>query len=313
VSVSDIFSGLHNFLNGYALQVAMPTTIDVEFSHLGDKEIAGQSAGVLVLERDGNGGSRYAYRALERRLPLLAARSELVINHALTDAASLNECLIASRSALPGVGPVSHAFIAEKGPNLPIEVRVLIEPTRPELGTLKLTLDPHPLFASWFKRTHGGSGTLSHHDLADLLLDNAETLEDANVANVFIAIRASKSVEHAEDLGDATASTVVTRSVKGKEGAPLRIPRRIVANVPVFVGAWEPGAEPKVRAEFSVRAVPTDDGAPMFRVQWGNLGDVYAKGVLDVVKALRAQLASTLVLRGVPNVEHYDAPSAAKL
>lgn len=84
MSVSDIFSGLHNFLNSYAASVAAPPAFDVEFSSLGDKELAGQVAGVLVLERDGNGGSKYAYRALERRLPLLAARSELVISHALT-------------------------------------------------------------------------------------------------------------------------------------------------------------------------------------------------------------------------------------
>lgn len=269
----------------------------------------GTEAGRFLLKRDANGGFTYEWKSVPADIEEVEARAELRTDHSFTSLASLAEYLKEEAEASVFVhGEPFQALTAE----------AMLDEERPEIGSVSIGFARHPAWVRWNKVV--GDGTehedLSHVELADLLLDNAEDLEDPMLARVLARFRSSRTIEADADL-DTGESMGVKVTWSGGAGsnktAPVQVPRDFSANFPAFAGAWDPGAEPKHAARFRLRVIPPKgdkvDAAPTFRILWVNALDYEREAATAVHAVVREKTPTSIpCFQGTPKVRKLVMP-----
>ncbi len=282
----------------------LPYHLDV--NHPPQSPLAGHEAGRFMLRRDAAGGFVYEWKETPEVRALQLARRELVIAHAFGDLDSLALYLAEDEPRAVFVYP---SFAQ------PATVRAIDEAT-PEAGTLKLAVQRHPTFWRWWKALGQSEEIdLSHGDLADLLLDNAEDLVEPQIARVLSQFSAARTVSYTSNLG-ADGGTIVSVKWDGKAdsaGTPVSVPREIVVMIPPYIGAWVPGGDPALRAVLRLRVLPpeeSDSAEPQFRVRWANLHDweeAASHLLYDRVRERVGQIHA--VYLGTPDATKYVLPA----
>lgn len=257
------------------------------------------------------------------------ARAELVLGHAFSHLSSLADFLVGFSGALDGI-PVAEAYLSFVGGVA--NVHCLTNPDRPEEGRLGLVFDRHPAWHRWSRVgpgfAEGLHADLSHVQIADLLLDNAEDLDEPLIAKHLSSLRAARQVEYDANLSGGGSMGVKT--IFGLDRASeTQIPREFTARFPAFTGAWWPTgdeladvedadaagrtADPAFQARFRLRVMPPKDGAsPIFRLIWINARDYEHQARLALGARCREVLKDVArVYLGTPSVHRYILPKGA--
>lgn len=291
-------------------------------------QAAGARAGSYLLKRTER-GFEYAL-SKPPEFEVQEAQAELVLAHNFSHLSSLEDYL---RYVIVDLGlneaaiPVPQAFLEFE--EIVARCRCLPDPSHPEQGWLELCFDRHP---AWHRWAGAGSGfvegehvDLSHVQIADLLLDNAEDLDEPMIAQHLATLRAARQVEYDANLSGGGSMGVKT-SFGLDKATETRIPREFTARFPAFTGAWWPtgdeladAADPKVdpsfQARFRLRVMPPkNDGStgPIFRLIWTNALDFEHQARLALGARCREVLRDVAqVYLGRPSVHRYILPKGA--
>ncbi len=282
-------------------QAEMPHEIEVKYPDT--SPFAGTTAGRYLLERT-EAGSSYMWHPEARLTPQPEPEfAELVTHHRLGDVEDIVGWLDQRPDEVFVDVPVADAATI-----------VAVDQEQPQRGSVTVRVGRHPAWVRWARVAgYGDAKDITHEQLADLVLDNREDLEEPAVAQYLAAFRAVKSVEYDADLGDARSESVRV-TYKGRDGAQgdLSIPRCITAKLPAFTGAWPAGEEPRYVAEFRLRVLPpprgSDDPTPRFRILWVNAPDFELQAARGLVARVRELMGERKVFRGVPDCARFACP-----
>lgn len=250
---------------------------------------AGTLAGRYLLKRDAAGTLEYGFAPAKRSITPEPAFAELVQEHEFRDLESLHEYL-SRRGA-------EHSVFVHGEPFRPYEVESLDVDT-PEAGVVTMPVRRHPTWARWARVAGIGEHVdLTHEQLADLLIDNAEDLHDPMLARVVAQFRGARKVEYDANLEQSNA----------------QLPREFAASVPAFIGAWDPGSEPRHTAIYRLRVLaPKGESAtPMFRILWVNALDYEIAAAAALRERVLEMLTGHAVYIGKASSKHYISPRAA--
>ena len=283
-----------------------PTTIPVFYGP--GSPFEGHGVGHLVRHTNEEGHESYALERYPRGVDPEPQVAEHSFSHSFDDLDSLTEWVGEAISA----GGERSLFV-----ETPIFNRALVtclDEHRPELGKVHATIDRHPAWRRWSEGAGRGEHIdLTHLELADLLVDNVEDLDDPTIASIVKAFRAAKTVEYDADLDEVGAIGLRT-TWKGNSKADVSVPREFTASFPAFSGAWDPGAEPKFRAAFRLRLVPPkgEATAPTFRILWVNARE-YELSAARALKARVVELAEGVpVYLGRADAKHFAIPQSLR-
>lgn len=274
------------------------------------------------------------------------AQAELVIDHDFLHLSSLRDYLVVAPVG-PGAksssdGEYPQAFLRFND-DATATCICLPWPTHPEFGQAELGFDRHPAWHRWARVGTGfaagqqhvdlGIGfaagqhvDLSHVQIADLLLDNAEDLDEPMIAKHLSALRAARQVEYDANL-NAGGSMGVKTTFGLDRSTETVIPREFTARFPAFTGAWwptgdeladaaEPNVDPSFQARFRLRVMPPKgDGStgPIFRLIWTNALDFEHQARLALGARCREVLRDVAqVYLGRPSVHRYILPKGAQ-
>lgn len=303
-----LFQELRDFLPGLIDRLSMASKPEVHHVRYADgTESEGVHAGMMMLRVDRDGG--YYDWIPAPRPEAIPAMTEHVIAHHFDDLDSFAAYLLGSDDRA--------VFVRCVGDGDHIEAIAMNE-LEPEGGSLLLVAPRHPVFLKWRRAvTPAGIVDLSHSDLADLLLDNAEDLAQPVIAKMLAHFRAARSIEYAADLDTGSEMGVrVSWSGRGA-GDPkttdAKVPREFTAHLPAYTAIWEPGSESKHEAKFRLRVIPprgSDGGAqPTFRLSWTNLAEFELEAAQAVQEAIKASIGEDIsVYLGRPGAKHYVIP-----
>lgn len=269
----------------------------------------GEERGRFHLKRTDGGGSFYEWHPTDSDCEQKEAVSDFVETHHFESLGSLVAFLGSAQSA--------SLFVA----GAPFEekrVWAFIDSQHPERGKVSLTCARHPAWERWSEVAGKGDHVdLTHIQLADLLLDNAEDLDEPMIAKVLAQFRAARTVEYSgdHDTGAAMGVRVLWKGSAGAGGEGARatdvqVPREFTAKFPAFVGAWESGEEPDFNAKFRLRVIPPrgsgEDAAPKFRLLWVNARAYEMSASAAVEQAVRDAIGGKApVYLGSPHAERY--------
>jgi hypothetical protein len=110
------------------------------------------------------------------------------------------------------------------------------------------------------------------------------------------------------DNDETGGKTVGVKLVYGtKKEAQAEIPRRFGINVPVFRGAWEPGAEKYWVGKIALRVIPPkgDGVEPSFWMTFVDADDVLDRATDQLCQRVEDELTGVNVYRGTPSVVVY--------
>jgi len=304
--LSEVIEKVRGAIEAFA-QTKMPPSIDVKYP--ASSPMAGTAAGKLVLMRV-DGGSRYDWRPAPSldELPAFEAVAELVIKHSFTDLADFARYL----------EEASMMSVFARFTDFRASAVIAVDEANPQKGACNMVVRRHPAFSRWV----AGAGTgqhvdMSHRELAELVLDNREDLDQPELATHLAAFRACRSVTFDADYGDAGHESVKVqwKGSGGKEGptTDLSVPREFEAAFPAFTGAWSPGDEPRHVAIFRLRVLPPKgDDAPMFRITWINAADYELAASQALNERIKEVFGEDRVFAGSPESHRYVLPGKAK-
>jgi hypothetical protein len=296
----DLLIGLSNQLPFFGA----PNVIELKYPTWSN--LAGHEAGKLLLNKcDERIG--YEVFGLGKEPALLEKKAELFRNHSFVDLADMH-AFLRLIDLDPSVWVHGDTFDGQW-------VTALLDEEQPQHGIADAYVARHPTWSRW----HGEAGKgeyrdLEHVDIADLLIDNREDLEDPMLAKVVSAFRAAKTIQYDADLGDANTVgvKVAWKGSGGKKGAEseVSIPREFNAFLPAYSGPWTPGDEPRHKATFRLRVIPPDrndpEAEPIFRLRWHNALDFE----LEAKNALLARIGE--IFRGEPIIPVYSGKPDVK-
>jgi hypothetical protein len=299
--VQDLVSKLAGYVMPHEIKVV----------HGPDTPLNGVHAGRYLLRRN-CGDDRYEWDR-GPRVELQDAVSSLWVNHKFDDLQDL-------ASYISNEFKSSSVFVSVK--TKPDEVwrarAYAIDAGQPQLGQCVMDIHRHPRWRAWHGEVGAGiSMGMSHHQLADLVLDNREDLEQPELADHLAAFRSVRSVEYDADLGDGGHEGVKVqfKGSGGQQGASgnLPVPREIRAAIPAYTGPWNPGDEPKHLAIFRLRVMPPKgDGPPMFRIRWANAADYELEATHALIARVRVVMGDRPVYAGVPSSRRVIIPESSK-
>lgn len=299
--VSEIVTALQSFKD-QALKASMPTQIVVPYPP--GTPAAGVEAGRFLLRLE-SGDHHYQWEPAPLIQASTQAIAENIITHAFLDLESFVRWL-------PDAG--ASVFL-EAQPFSQAALRALNEGA-PERGAQTMLFQRHPSWLRWsFGAGQGAHKDLTHVQIADLLLDNAEDLTQKEIAKMFAVFRAARTVEYVgdHDTGAAMGVRVNWKGGSAAETVDAAVPREFTASIPAFTGAWAPGKEPHHEARFRVRVIPPrgegPDAQPKFRILWLDAQDFE----LDAAAALKDAVAKAFgskapVYLGTPHAQHFVMP-----
>lgn len=304
--LTDLIDAVKKLVGEWA-DLKRPATVEVV--HATSHPRAGQVAGHFVLSADEDGKSAYVWQRFDDgTVQQHAAQAELVVAHEFTDLASLVRYL---DQKVVDVGRArAKVFIGASPNSIDAVVTALLEEEHPERGALTLRFQRHPEWQRWMSRLCGGQHVdLTHEQLADLMLDGKEALGQPVLASQIAVFRAVKTFVHESDF-DTGATTGFRAEFAGKSGngtGKVDVPREFDATFPAFVGAWEPGAEPKHTAIFRLRVIPPKgaDTLPLFRLTCSNAPDYDQEARRALREAVAAQLVNHDVYAANPKVQRF--------
>lgn len=288
--------------------------ITVAWSKAGHGEA--EAAGRFLLERAGDGAIRYVYHAdpVLKGDELIRAAAELVVEHRFADLESLRSWLTGHRLVTDRSVAFVHGAAFE-----PHELTVMLDEDHPEVGLVEFFIVRHPAWERWFRGAGGGEAIdLTHHELADLLLDNREDLDEPAVASVVAQFRSAKTVTYDGDLGDNGHEGVLVqwKGSGGQAGATseVALPREFTATLPAWSGPWAPGEEPRHLARFRLRVLPpaadAPTSSPTFRLLWVNALDYELEAKRALLTRCQASLDGLVgrVVAGRPLAHRFVTP-----
>jgi len=189
---------------------------------------------------------------------------------------------------------------------------VVLYEDHPEMGARDMVVDRHPAWQRWSAGAGKGEHRdLTHHQLADLLLDNQEDLDQAALAPLVAQFRAAKVITYDADLGSnghvGVKATFKGTGGKGGTTTDVELPREFMAHIPAYSGAWTPGHEPRHVARFRLRVMPpSGEGAePVFRLIWVNAKDYELEAARALVFHVRETLKPIPTYSGSPSCSRY--------
>ncbi len=278
----------------------------IEETYAPGSAAAGTPRGRWTLRRDAEGAVSYAYSAADRAYSHQQAVAELEVGHVFDDLASLV-------AFARGREPDPEVFVHTR-PFEPAAVKMVLNPVAPELGGCMLTINRHPAWVRWAAKTGRGTAVdLTHVELADLLLDNAEDLEQPAIAKVIAAFRSARTVAYDADLdaGGSMGVKVTWSSGSTAKSGDVAVPREFAARFPAYFGVHAPGDEPVHvvhRALFRLRVMPPKNpeqsSAPLFRVLWVNALDYELAAATAMHERIDSAFEHAEVYRGTPGVTH---------
>lgn len=275
----------------------------------------GAPAGRFLLQRTAE-GAQYVWAGAPAAYKAQPAIAELVVDHKLTDLTSLSRYLTDHEAVAE-----SEVFVSAP-PSQPANLRMVLDAEQPELGGASVVVPRHPAWQAWaapFGRAASAAPVdLTHEQLADLLMDNAEDLVEPALAALLSRFRSAVKIEQDVSL-DSEGSSGLRIEFAGRssvEGAPAKLPRTFAALFPAHTGAWPAGEEPKLRAEFRLRVLPPKKGAespmPTFRLTWTNAAayELAAARLLEA-RVMEVIEPPTRVYLGVADIQHVLLPNVA--
>jgi hypothetical protein len=302
---------------GLALTISessMPPEIVV--THPEGSPAEGTIAGRLLLERSEK-GVRYGFTNTSPsalKFEPVEAISELRVSHKLHDLKSLADYVAC-------YGDLNSAAFIDSPSCSEASIRVLLNEARPERGTVETRIERHPSWLAWFaglKVTEAefcSPSDLTHEEFADLLMDNVEDLDVQEMAMLVSRFRAAIKIEQDASLDSDGASglRVTFSGGSSADRAPAKLPRHFDALIPPYAGTVDSGEEPRIRAKFRVRVIPSkkaDSPMPTFRVTWANGAEYENEAARQLAAQVREALAlPTRVYRGVPSVRRFVLPN----
>lgn len=272
---------------------------------------AGAPAGRFLLQRTSEGAQFVWHNAPAAYKPQPAI-ADLRVGHDLTDLTSLSRYLTDHNEEAG-----AEVYVLAQ-PGRAATLRLVLEAERPERGGALTTVPRHPAWLAWAS-PFGAWGSplvdLTHEQLADLLMDNAEDLAEPALAVLVSRFRAATKIVQDVSL-DSEGSSGLRVEFEGRssaDGAPAKLPRAFTARFPAYSGAWAAGEEPRHEARFRLRVIPPKRGAespmPTFRLSWVNA----AEYELAAARALETRVMEvieppTRVYLGTPSIEHVVLP-----
>lgn len=280
----------------------------IEIKHPPGSPAAGAPRGRYLLKLQGDGSCRYEYMPEDPSYTPAPAVAELEVAHRFGDVPSL----------IAFLDPHDHADVWLDVQDTGAALVGVLDPTKPELGTVRALIPRHQSWVDW---AAGGLGSgaaveLSHEALADRLNDYEGELVEPAMAVLVSRFRGAVKIDYEPTL-DRPESSGLRISWKGQatdaQGAKMDLPKTFGVMIKPWVGAWEPGSEPALRAIFTLRPVPPKDGAvPTFRLRWQNAaefrlaaGELLRRAILSGVEALEG---NQRLMLGVPASTHRLLP-----
>lgn len=300
-------SGVVKSAIGYVEGARMPHEIVVNYPE--GSQARGAEAGRFLLKRASD-GAHYVWSETPREYERPLVTADVEINHTFLDLGSLLSFLEAEGDPAPGDDAGTKAIFIYGQPFGCRSLSALLDDLNPQEGSLSLAFQRHPAWVRWSNIVgHGQHKDLDHLSLADLLLDNAEDLEEPTLAQYLAQFRSAKSIEYSADHDTGAAQGLMVRW-SGRAGADktteAKVPREFAANISAYVGAWPPGEEPTHRAMFRLRVIPPKGEAvtPTFRLTWVNALDYENEAASVLASAVRSKTTLPVYL-GEPNVRRY--------
>jgi len=305
--ISDIIESIREFVSDLTI---LGESEEFPVKYPSHSPLAGSKAGRFMLKRAANNQVDFVWHDAPRPTPF-EALAELTVNHQFDHV----EHMVASLRVMDA--PNCEVFVNGTA-TMSAQISTLIDRSHPEKGLVCMDVFRHPRWARWFRALlNKEERDLTHSQLVDLLLDNAEDLDDEMVARSYSRFRSAKSVIYDADLGgqghEGVKVTWKGSTGKNAETEDLALPSEFTAQLPAYVGAWQGGDEPKHLARFTIRVMPPngkDDSPPMFRVRWTNLSDyelMAREALFAAVKDAFGDLPDGVYL-GSPNVVRYVLP-----
>lgn len=265
----------------------------------------GSLAGRYLLQRQAHGAAKYDFAASPMAVDRTEARAEIEIAHAFDELDSFVRFVSDHPKAIAFV----HAERMEVA-----RLSALLDHDRPEMGMVSMPFRRHPAWVRW--NTGAGDGSkshdLTHVEFADLLLDNAEDLLERALAQYFAKFRAARTVDYVADH-DTGSEMGVRLTWSAAKSTDAKVPRDIEANIPAFVGAWSPGAEPSHLAKFRLRVIPpreAGEAQPTFRILWVNAHDYELEAAGSVYRAVVGAFAGKIpTYLGTPSARRFVIPA----
>lgn len=258
----------------------MPTSIEVK--HPPTSPLAGDTAGLLVLERGPQGGTSYKWHQAPTASP-----PEKLADYNRTATCEDIESALALRQE--GDSSVALSCPAFK----PAKLVLLRNTGVPDEGHAETEVARHPAWLRWVAKIGTGQAvTLSHKDFADLLLDNREDLVEPMIATVVSSFKAAKTVEYDAELDDSESMGLKVTWKGGTKHGNVAVPRSFQAKVPPYAvrGALVPSET--IVMDIRVRVVKGEDedgeAQPVFRLIWVNALDYEEAAALALCAKVRA-------------------------
>ena len=257
----------------------LPTTIELTYPAY--SPLAGESAGMLVLERGVHGGTSYKHHpsAVGQPPAKMAENSRAAACEDIESALSLNQGESSS---------VALSCPAFK----PAQFDLLRNTELPDEGHAKTEVARHPAWVRWVRKIGTGEAvTLTHKDFADLLLDNREDLVEPMIAKVVSSFKTAKTVEYDADFDDVESMGLKVTWRGGSKTAQVDVPRSFQAKVPPYAvrGALVPSETLVMDVRVRVVKGEDEDGEaqPVFRLIWVNALDYEEAAALALCAKVR--------------------------
>lgn len=271
-----------------------------------DHPLAGQAAGFLVQNTDGEGGEAWVWQPTPRGdVAYHVAHADIVKEHKFKDAGGLVAWL--------GSAALSFNVFVETLVSKPAQLRALVE-SSPEGGTVEATVLRSPAYSRWYQSLAdafcGRVSVLSQDVFSDLLLTNITDLEDQLIAKMVATMQTAKTVSYAQDEDGNTNVKVEWKQARnGADGSKMVVPPTFTLNLPPYSagGVWEPGKAPVEQANFRVRLLPptkADSAEPRYQVMMTNADD-YELRASDHLHTGLKKLLGERVFLGVPAVKSF--------
>lgn len=312
----SIREGISNFVRGVveaARDLGAPEITSVRYPP--GSPGAGDVAKVLVRERGANGTATYREVAVSPEYKPQPVIAPLSVAHKLEDVDSVKRWLgeIEEGDAIEAF--LSHPALDSGELGEPARLVVFPDIESPELGTVEAPIHRHPTWLAFVEAVGVGEPKdLTHEELYDLVSDYAKSLDDPGLPMLVSRFKGVRSVTY-----DASLDRELTQGVRvayqgsstDDRGAPLNLPREILARVPAYVGPWDPNTEPGEFMRIAMQVRPSRDGsgAPRFRMRWENAEAYEEAQARNLTARVREVLAGVQVLRGEPEIKHVIVPS----
>lgn len=277
---------------------------------------AGDVAKVLVRERGPNGTATYREVAVSPVYSPQPVIAPLSVAHKLEDVDSVKRWLGEIEEGDDAIEAfLSHPALDSGELGEPARLVVFPDIESPEVGTVEAPIHRHPTWLAFVEAVGVGEPKdLTHEELHDLLSDYAKSLDDPGLPMLVSRFKGVRAVTYDASL-DRELTQCVRVAYQGSStddrGAPLNLPREILARVPAYVGPWDPNTEPGEIMRIAMQVRPSRDGsgAPRFRMRWENAEAYEEAQARNLTARVREVLAGVQVLRGEPEIKHVIVPS----